>query len=265
MRQGDEAMTSSGGVLDGKVAVVTGSTSGSGRAIARRFLDEGAHVVMLARGAERLAELAEQLGERAVPIVADVGDPDSVRSAFAAIAERFGKLDILINNAAVYRPCLVEELTDDDIAAQIRTNYMGPIYTCRSAIPLVRAAGGGDIVNTSSESTLDPFPWLSIYVSSKMALQGFSRVLMDEVAEDDIRVTTLLQGTAFGEGGGSTDWDWDPDHAMRAATLWEEQGHLRRVAGTKGGQSVEAVADVHLFIVTRPRSQKLDTVYCRSN
>ena len=144
---------------------------------------------------------AESLGPSAVPIVTDVGDVASVRAAFAEIEQRYGKLDILVNNAAVYRPCCVEALSDHDIERQVRTNYLGPVYTCRAAIPLLRAAGGGDIVNTSSESTLDPFPMLSVYVSSKAALEAFSRTLMTEVNHDDIRVTIVVQGTAYdGEG-----------------------------------------------------------------
>jgi NAD(P)-dependent dehydrogenase (short-subunit alcohol dehydrogenase family) len=252
------------GALDGKIAVVTGASSGSGRGIAQRFVEEGAHVVMLARGAERLREFADELGERAIPVVTDVGDPDSVRAAFEQVSERFGKLHILVNNAAIYRPCAVELLSDSDIAAQVGTNFLGPVYTCRAAIPLLRAAGGGDVVNTSSESTLDPFPMLSIYVATKAALEMFDRILADELVDDDIRVTTVVQGTAAGTGGGSTDWAWDPEHAVAATEMWQRKGYLGRVQGHSGGQTVEDVGDVHVFIVTRPRTQKLDTVYCRS-
>ena len=154
------------GALDGKIAVVTGASSGSGLGVARRFVEEGAAVALLARGGERLEQTARDLGPNAVPLVTDVGDADSVGRTFTEIGERFGKVDILVNNAAVYRPCRVELLSDLDIEQQMRTNFAGPVYTCRAAIPLLRAAGGGDIVNTSSESTLHPFPMLSMYVAS---------------------------------------------------------------------------------------------------
>ena len=253
------------GALAGKVAVVSGSTSGSGRAIARRFVAEGATVVLLARGKERLLAEAEVHGDGAIPIVTDVGDSDSVRNAFSEIDERFGKLDILVNNAAVYRPCLAEDLSDFDIERQVRTNYLGPVHTCRAAIPLLRAAGGGDIVNTSSESTLDPFPMLSMYVSSKAALEAFSRTLMTELQQDDIRVTVVVQGVAT-DGDGSTDWSWGPEQAAAAYQLWTERGYLARVLGREGsaGQSVDDIADVHLYVITRPRGQKLDTIHVRS-
>lgn len=250
--------------LQGKVAVITGATSGSGLGIAKRFLEEGASVVLLARGKERLATVASQLGTNAVPIAADVGDPDSVRSAFSEVEERYGKLDVLINNAAVYRPCAVELLSDSDIQRQIATNLMGPVHTARAAIPLMRAAGGGDIVNTSSESTLLPFPMLAMYVATKAALEAFGKVLAQEIRDDDIRVTTVVQGTAEGAGSDSTDWAWDPEHAAAAMAVWSELGLLAQVQGRYGGQQVEAIGDVHVFIVTRPRTQRLETVHCRS-
>jgi NAD(P)-dependent dehydrogenase (short-subunit alcohol dehydrogenase family) len=253
------------GQLAGKVAVVTGSTSGTGRAVARRFVAEGADVVMLARGAERLAAEAEALGPHAVPIPTDVGDADSVAATFAQVADRFGRLDMLVNNAAVYRPCYVGDLSDAEIAQQVNTNFLGPVYTCRAALPLLRAAGGGDILNTSSESTLDPFPMLSMYVATKAALEAFTRTLMDEVQDEDIRVTVVLQGVA-GAGPGSTDWAWDPANAQTAFELWSRKGYLAKVTGREGsaGQSVDDVADVHVYVVTRPRGQKLDTIHVRS-
>ncbi|HEY6427065.1 MAG TPA: SDR family oxidoreductase [Acidimicrobiales bacterium] len=252
------------GALDGRVTVISGSSSGSGLGIARRFADEGAHVVMLARNKERLDAVAGGLGEQAVPIATDVCDPDSVRAAFGEVAERFGQVDVLVNNAAVYRPCAVEDLDDAEITQQVATNFLGPVYTSRAAIPLLRAAGGGDIVNTSSESTLHPFPMLSMYVSTKAALEAFGQVLAQEVRDDDIRVTTVVQGTAVGAGGGATGWAWDPDHTAAAMALWNERGLLSQVLGRYGGQSVEDIGEVHLFIVTRPRTQKLDTVHVRS-
>src|ERR1700732_2928329 len=103
------------GMLEGKVAAVTGASAGSGLGIVRRFLDEGASVIMLARNEERLKSVAESLGQSAFPVATDVGQPGSVRCAFDEIARRFGKLDVLINHAAVYRPCPIELLSDGDI------------------------------------------------------------------------------------------------------------------------------------------------------
>jgi NAD(P)-dependent dehydrogenase (short-subunit alcohol dehydrogenase family) len=252
------------GQLHGKIAVVTGASSGSGVGITQRFIEEGATVVMLARGQERLDDLASSLGEGAVPVATDLGDPDSVRATFEQVRDRFGKLDILINNAAVYRPSPVEKLSDVDIGQTLATNLSGVMYTCREAIPLMKSAGCGDIVNVSSESTIDPFPYLSVYVASKAGLEAFTPILAEEVRDDDIRVTTLIQGTAQGPGGGTLDFQWDPEMAALAGERWTELGLLNRVSGFRGGQQIEDIGDVHMFIVTRPRTQRMDVVRCRS-
>ena len=259
MANGDDG----GGQLEGKVAVVTGATSGSGRAIARRFAAEGATVVMLARGAERLTDMETLLGPPAVGIPTDIGDPNSVRSAFAVVDERFGKLDVLINNAGVYQAMAFDQLSDDDVMAHVRTNLLGPIFTARAAIPLLRAAGGGDIVNTSSEVTIDLFPMMAMYGATKAGLEGLGRMLTMEYDREDIRVTTLIQGVAIGEGGGSTDWD--PGLADQSAfQQLLAAGTIQRITGRYGGMNVDDVAEAHLFIVTRPRGQKLDVIRVRS-
>jgi NAD(P)-dependent dehydrogenase (short-subunit alcohol dehydrogenase family) len=250
--------------LAGKVAAVTGATSGSGRAIATTFVREGATVFMLARGRERLGDMEKLLGPNAVGVPTDIGDPSSVGAAFKMIEERSRKLDILINNAAVYRPCPFDALSDEEIQIHVRTNLLGPIYTCRAAIPLMRAAGGGDIVNTSSEATIESFAMLSMYGITKAGLEALGQSLRTEFEKEEIRVTTLIQGVAVGEGGGSTAWEWDPEHSAAAHKRWEEDGVMRRISGVHGSQHVDNVADVHLFVVTRPRGQKLDIVRSRS-
>ena len=105
----------------------------------------------------------------------------------------------------------------------------------RAAIPLLRAAGGGDIVNTSSESTLHPFPMLSMYVATKAALEAFGQVLAQEVRDDDIRVTTVVQGTAAGAGGGATGLGVGRGPRRGGLALWTERGLLNKVAGPPPG------------------------------
>ena len=131
----------------------------------------------------------------------------------------------------------------------------------------MRAAGAGDIINTSSESTLDPWPFFSMYVGSKAALEAFTKVLHAEMAAEDIRVTLLIQGTAS-DGEGSTDWSWDPDNAAKAFETWGARGYLAKAMGRDPelpSQSVDDIADVHVYIVTRPRGQQLDTIHVRSH
>lgn len=105
---------------------------------------------------------------------------------------------------------------------------------------------------------------LSMYVATKAALEAFAKVLSQEVVSDDIRVTTVIQGATREGGGGSADWEWHPDAAQAAVELWERLGLLNIAQGQRGGQGVDDIGEVHLFIVTRPRTQKMDTVFCRS-
>ncbi|MHB8463514.1 MAG: SDR family oxidoreductase [Acidimicrobiales bacterium] len=255
-------MGSDGGQLKGKIAAVTGATSGSGRAIARRFAEEGATVVMLARGEERLSVMERLLGESALGIPTDVGDPDSVRAAFATISKRFGKLDVLVNNAGLYMAVPFDEISDGDVMTQLRVNLLGPIYTSRAAIPLMRAAGGGDIVNTSSEVTIEIFPMMALYGATKAGLEGFGRMLNLEYRGEDIRVTTLIQGVAYGEGGGTIGWDSGLGGPGMERMV--EEGTLRRIAGSFGPMRADDVAEVHVFVVTRPRGQQLDVIRVRA-
>jgi NAD(P)-dependent dehydrogenase (short-subunit alcohol dehydrogenase family) len=252
------------GRLAGKVAAITGATSGSGLAIAKLFATEGASVVLLARGESRLKALEDTLGPNVTGIPTDVSDPDSVRAAFSLIAERFGKLDILINNAGIQRPCAIEALGDNEISAQVGTNLLGPIYTSRAAIPLLRAAGGGEIINTSSEATIEVFPFQSMYSVTKAGLEALGRSLNFEYDKEDIRTTTIIQGVALGEGGGALDWDHNPEMTPVMWPRLQAEGTIQRVMGKHGGQKVDDVAEVHLFIVTRPRGQKLDVIRVRS-
>jgi NAD(P)-dependent dehydrogenase (short-subunit alcohol dehydrogenase family) len=187
-----------------------------------------------------------------------------VRAAFGEIHKRFGRLDILINNAGLQRPCPFEELGDDEVMMQVKTNLLGPLYTSRAAIPLLRAAGGGEIINTSSEVTLEVFPYQSMYAVTKAGLESLGRSLNFEYEKEDIRTSTIIQGVALGEGGGALDWDHNPEISSVVWPRLQAEGTVQRIIGKHGGQHVDHVAEVHLFIVTRPRGQKLDVIRVRS-
>jgi meso-butanediol dehydrogenase / (S,S)-butanediol dehydrogenase / diacetyl reductase len=153
------------GLLSGKTALVTGSARGLGVHFAEALIEADANVVLVARSASLLRQEAERLGHRALALPWDISDPDAVRAVFAAAMEAFGGLDILINNATLNHAHRIEEATDDELAAEIGVNILGAIYCMREAIPLMRARGGGDIVNVSSESVMRPFPFLTTYAA----------------------------------------------------------------------------------------------------
>lgn len=244
--------------LAGKVCVLAGSSAGIGLATARLFAANGASVVMLARGEHRLAEAAAAVGPASVPIVADIAQPVEVRRAFELVAERFGRVDVLVNVAAVAKVGWLVDATDDDIAHVLGVNLLGPIYTLRAAVPLMPA--GGVVVNVSSEITLDAMPMMTLYGTSKAGLEAFGRLMNRELRPKGIRVCTCIAGstagTSFGENFAGADME-----AVGAA--WAEDGFIGRVAGTLP-MEVDDVAEALLFQVTRPPSQMLDVMHVRA-
>lgn len=189
----------------GKTIVITGAGEGLGRALARRFAKEGETVILLGRTFSKVQALAEELGEQHFAVECDVGYPDSVRAAFAKIAERHPKIDVLINNAAIYEPFLVQNATDEQILVPMLTNFAGPIFTSRAAIPMME--GGGYIINVSSESVAKEFPMLSLYMSTKAGMERFTQTLANEVEASGIRVTTVRAGPMYEMGKNPPAWD----------------------------------------------------------
>lgn len=195
----------------GKTIVITGAGAGLGRALARRFASEGETVILLGRTLSKVQELAEEFGGTAMAVECDVASADSVRKAFATIAEKHPKIDVLINNAAIYEPFTVAEATDAQIDGIIATNLNGPIYCCRAAIPMLEK--GGQIINVGSESIAVPFVMLSLYQCTKAGLERFTEALVEELEPAGIRVTTVRAGPMY--EAGKTAPGWNPDAAMR--------------------------------------------------
>ncbi len=248
------------GALDGRVAAVTGASRGIGKTIARMLAAAGARVALLARSADQLADVAASIGPAALAIPVDIGDPASVADAFATIARKLGRLDVLVNNAAIAWPHRIEEVSDDNLLTEIATNLTGPILTSRSAIPLMRAAGGGDIVNLSSESSHDPFPFLVVYSATKAGLEVFTQGLAHEVKQDGIRVTLLAIGRT---GDSEFRAHWDPAVEKATSKFWDEHGFRARVSGVEP-QPPERVGDAVLYAVTMPRTSVASTLSVRS-
>ncbi len=245
--------------LDNKVVVVVGASAGIGCAAASACAAAGANVVMLARGEERLNAAAAEIGAAATPIVCDITQPDSVRRAFAEVADKFGHVDVLLNVAGVARIRKIEDASDDDIAFVMGVNLLGPIYTTRAAIPLMRVAGGGDIVNVSSEIVGEYMPQMVLYGASKGGLDTFSEMMVHELKADNIRVTRYTSGsvadTAFGD-------NFAPSDVERVWADWDASGYLTRVAGP--GMDPAWMADAIVFAITRPRGQMIDVIHVRS-
>ena len=135
-----------------KTIIITGAGAGLGRTLAQRFAQDGETVILLGRTLSKLQALADELGPMAWPVECDIASPDSVRAAFAVIAASHPKIDVLINNAAIYQPFMIAEASDEDILSPLLTNFAGPIFCARAVIPMMQR--GGHIINISSESVL---------------------------------------------------------------------------------------------------------------
>jgi 3-oxoacyl-[acyl-carrier protein] reductase len=194
---------------------------GLGRALARRFAGEGETVILLGRTFAKVQDLAQELGEPHFAVECDVGSAESVREAFAAIAERHPKIDVLINNAAIYEPFMVQDASDEQILSIMNTNFAGPIFTCRAAIPMMEK--GGTILNVTSESVALEFPMLSLYASTKGGLERFTESLSRELEPAGIRVSTVRAGPMY-EIGKEMNMNWDPAAAQQFHQLCTAYG-----------------------------------------
>jgi NAD(P)-dependent dehydrogenase (short-subunit alcohol dehydrogenase family) len=213
------------GVLEGRVAIVTGGSRGIGRATAQALTAAGARVAISGRTRADLDATAASLGQggRLLAVQADVSVEGDVDRLVAETVSKFGGLDILVNNAATARMTEVASLSTDDWRAMIDTNISGPFFCSRAAIPHLRRRGGGWIVNISSLAAQNPFARGACYSATKAALDAFSHALMQEVRHQDIRVTTIAPGsvdTGFGgSAAGEAPWKIAPED-VAAAVLY---------------------------------------------
>jgi NAD(P)-dependent dehydrogenase (short-subunit alcohol dehydrogenase family) len=176
----------------GKCIVITGAGSGFGRSLARRFSADGHAIALLGRNQAKLDAVVRELRGSSFAHICDVMNPGSIQTAFASIAKRHPKVDVLINNAAIYKPFFVEDATDDQINEAILTNFAGPIYCSRAVIPLMDT--GGHIINISTEAVAMRHAMLSLYQSSKAGLERFSDALHAELEPAGVRVTNVRAG-----------------------------------------------------------------------
>ena len=183
------------GRLEGKTIIVTGAGRGLGRAMMQRFVEEGANVVGAARDIERMQRAVEPFGDKAMAVQVDVGSAEDVERLFDTTEKRFGKLDILINNAAIYDFYLIDRVDPERIRTTINSNLLGPMLCVRFAVPLMRKGGGGHIINVTSETVRNMYPFLTGYAATKSALENFSQGIRQELRPDNIKVTCARLGS----------------------------------------------------------------------
>lgn len=219
----------------GKVMIVTGASSGIGRSVARRFADEGAKLVLVARSADKLDALAKELGGDTLAVPTDLTDGAAIDAMMAATRQRFGEVDILFANAGSY---IAGDVVDGDPDAWDRligVNVNGVFRCVHAVLPGMIARRSGDIVVTSSVSGHQAIQWEPVYSATKHAVQSFVHGVRRQIAPHNVRIGSLAPGMVLNELWGVTD-----------------PAEIDRRVAAHGGLRSEDVAEALLFMVTRP-------------
>jgi NAD(P)-dependent dehydrogenase (short-subunit alcohol dehydrogenase family) len=185
--------------------LVTGARGGLGRAIAAAALERGDCVAATAKRREDVADLAERHADRVLPLALNVADRAAAAPALAAARERFGRVDVVVNNAARGLIAAVEEVTEAEVRDVVDTNLLGALWVTQAALPLFREQGGGRLVQISSGGGVLSWPTNGVYQSTKWGLEGLSEAVAQETAHLGIKVTIVQVGhmeSNFGASAG---------------------------------------------------------------
>ena len=227
-----------------KVWFITGSSRGFGREWAEAALERGDRVAATARKPTDLEALSESYGDSVLPLELDVTDSLGAREKMAVAHEYFGRLDVIVNNAGYGLFGAVEELSEQELRAQLETNLFGALWVTQAALPALRAQGSGHIVQISSIGGVCAFPNLGGYHASKWALEGLSESLAQEVSQFGVKVTIVEPG--------SYETDWAGSSAVHAVPLDAYQPMHDQMAARRGqsqGGDPRAAAQALLRIV----------------
>ena len=187
--------------MSGKIWFITGCATGFGRSLAQAALQRGDSVAVTDRGLDAVTDLAAAWPDTALALGLDVTRPDQVRAALDAAFDRFGRIDVLVNNAGYGLLAAIEEASDAQIRQMFEVNFFGMLDIIRTALPRLRAQGAGHIVNFSSVGGRVADPLVALYAATKFAVEGMTEGLAKEVAPMGLKVSMVEPGS-FGTGFG---------------------------------------------------------------
>jgi short-subunit dehydrogenase len=240
------------------VTVITGASSGIGAALARRLAREGHRLVLAARRADRLEELARELaGSAAVAVQCDVSVRAEAEELIHRTVREFGSIDVLVNNAGRGHFSSVEDTTDEMIQNMFAVNVFSLWYTCRPALRYMRGQGSGHIINIASMAGKIPFPFNSAYVAAKHACVGFTHALRLELAETGIHASVVCPG------GVLTDWATVTEGGAILDMFSSSGPEIKRLAAERGTTpppiegvlKPDVIADAIADCIRQPRAE----------
>ena len=229
--------------LRARVALVTGATRGIGLATARALVAEGARVAMLARNAETLRARASEIGNGAMAFPCDITDAPAVERTLAAVRQALGEPHILVNNAGVFEPLPIEDISPDDFASTVNVNLVAAFALVHAILPSMRAAGTGHIITIGSVADRTAFPGNSAYAASKFGLRALHEVLRNELRGSGVRTSLISPGP--------TDTPiWDAvERAPSAPRSFPQRSEM---------MPAESVAAAVLYALTQPAEVNVD-------
>lgn len=240
-------------ILEGRVALITGASSGIGEAAAVALAAAGASVALVARRADRLDALVQKIeaaGGKAIALPGDVVDEAVARKRVADTVERLGRLDILVNSAGIIQPGGVENANTEQWRRVMEINLYATLYTCTAAIGPMRAQGGGDIVNISSTAGRRASRPFNPYATSKFGVTAMTEGMRQEVGQYGIRVCIIEPGATATEVSESV-----ADPKVREA--------MRKHVNKDGAMQPEDVADAIVFVVSLPSRANVSEILIR--
>jgi NAD(P)-dependent dehydrogenase (short-subunit alcohol dehydrogenase family) len=232
-------------MADSKVWFITGTSKGFGRIWAEAALERGDKVAATARDATTLAPLAERYGDDVLTIALDVQDMEADHAAVLEAHERFGRLDVVVNNAGYGLFGTIEEVSAEQARDQIETNLFGALWVTKAALPILREQGSGHIIQVSSIGGVTAFSGIGLYHASKWALEAFSQSLAAEIGELGIAVT-LIEPQGY-----STDWGGPSAVQAEQMPAYEpvREARAKRVGSIKAAGDPEATGPAILKLV----------------